>query len=225
VPQWETLRCFVRSWVPSNFPPESRPIHVLDAPKLNWKSKEKDYLRQAEVIADAIDQCPSEWSGIIHVTRKSEAPLLRSRLVRYGIAENRLWVLPQKDRHNRWMGTQKQTEAWEEWKRAFPNAIMISWTHWEGFDGLDEKICIVAKTPFPSTPPGSYEEARLGYSRKFYSQRTAWALQQSLGRTRRGRPEDYDTEDEMRGMVAIADMNYKRVQKYMDDDFLESMVQ
>ena len=216
-------RCMVRR-VPSNFPPSTRPVYILDAPKLGHKSKEEDYLRQAQVIAGAISACPSEWPGIIHITRKSEAPLLRSRLVKYGIDESRLWVLPQQDRHKRWLGTKGQTAAWEEWKRVKPNAIMLSWTHWEGFDGLDEKICIVAKTPFPSTPPGSYEAMRQRYSRKFYNQRTAWALQQALGRTRRGRSEDYDTDNEVRGMVAIADGNYEMVKKWMDDDFVESFV-
>ena len=87
---------------------------------------------------------------------------------------------------------------------------------------LDEKINIVAKCPYPSTS-SEYEKQRRQYSNQFYSQRTAWALQQALGRTRRGRPEDYDIEGEMRGFVAIADGNYARIKGYLDDDFVEAL--
>jgi hypothetical protein len=170
-------RCMVRR-VPSNFPPESRPIHVLDAPKLNWKSKEKDYLRQAEVIADAIDQCPPNWSGIIHVTRIKEAPLLRDRLVRYGVDPNRIWIPPRTDRHGRYLGTQGQVAHWENFLRARRNAIAISWIMQEGYDGVDIDMVFTAKVPFPVCAPGSYEHARMQYSHSFYGLRTAWMFQQ-----------------------------------------------
>jgi hypothetical protein len=219
-------KCMVRR-VPSNFPPETRPIHVLDAPKLNWKSKEKDYLRQAEVIAEAIGECPPEWSGLIHVTRKSEAPLLRERLVKYGIDENRIWIPPQRDRHRRWMGTQRQVEDWERFLHARRDAIAISWMMQEGYDGVDIDMVFTAKVPFPSCLPGSYEEARMKYSRGFYDLRTAWMLQQQQGRNRRGREGDYDRDGVAVKYNAVADGNVlnKRVQKNLDPDFLEALVQ
>ena len=46
-----------------------------------------------------------------------------------------------------------------------------------------------------------------------------------LGRTRRGRAEDYDTADEQRSLVLIADLNYSRVRKYLAPDFMESVKQ
>ena len=52
----------------------------------------------------------------------------------------------------------------------------------------------------------------------------AQQLQQGCGRTRRGREQDYDLNGERRGLVVVADENWHRVRKYLDDDFRESMV-
>jgi len=81
----------------------------------------------------------------------------------------------------------------------------------------------VAKTPFPSLAD-RYEKARLEYDRKYYLQRTAYALEQSCGRTRRGRAEDYDIPGESRGLVAIVDNNYVQVQKYLSEDFRDALI-
>jgi Rad3-related DNA helicase len=209
-----------RHRVPSNFPPSTRPVYILDAPCLGHGSKEEAYQKQADVIADAIKMCPSSWSGIIHVTRKTEAPLLATRLSHRGLS-GRLWTPPLKI-GRRFAGTREQMDAWEQNKKIYPNSIAIAWQFWEGYDGTEEKICIVAKCPYPSTA-SLYEKNRRQYSAQFYNQRTAWALQQALGRTRRGREMDYDTEEEMRGFVAIADGNYSRIVSYLDDDFVEAL--
>jgi Rad3-related DNA helicase len=185
------------------------------------KSKNKDYQRQADEIAGAILGCPDDWCGIVHVTRKAEAGLLADRLARRGL-QDRVWV-PPTEQGGKWLGTQDQVLAWEQRKAEVPNSIMVSWQFWQGFDGLSERICIVAKTPFPSLQ-SEYEKQRMQYSHRFYNQRTAWALIQALGRTRRGREQDYDTEEEMRGYVAIGDGNWTRVKRYLSEDFLEAMV-
>jgi len=208
--------------VPSNFPPSTRPIYILDAPKMSHKSKQEDYDKQASEFARAIRRAPQNWSGFIHVTRKTESRLLGERLEKHGLS-GRLWVPPLKDRRGKFLGTNEQLEMWNKWRDDYPGSIAVSWQFWEGVDGLNEKICGVAKIPFPFLGD-PYEQARMKYSHRMYNQRTAWMLQQSLGRTRRGRPQDYDTEDEMRGMVFIADGNYTRVKSYIDTDFLESMV-
>lgn len=69
-----------------------------------------------------------------------------------------------------------------------------------------------------------YEKARFNTNRRFYLQQAAWDLQQQLSRTRRGEEDDYDTADDMRGLVAIADGNYTRVQKYLSEDFRRSII-
>jgi len=235
------------------YPPARRPVYVLDAPGMGYKSGLSHYKKQAEVIARAILDCPAEWSGIIHVTRKSEAPKLRDRLKKMGLRK-RVWSPPLEQKHcrldcslcpyqeeggcskqGRWFGTNEQAALWTVRKKMVPGSIMVCWQFREGYDGsgmiegvyypeLDEKICIVAKTPFPNLG-NPYEKARQRFSGKFYLQRTAWDLEQALGRTRRGREIDYDLPGDRRGLVAIADGNYVRVQKYLSKGLREAITE
>jgi Rad3-related DNA helicase len=215
------IKDFEGKRVPSMWLPESRPVYILDAPKLNKRSTEADYGRQAQVIADAIKSCPGSWSGIIHVTRKLETRMLAQRLAKNGLAD-RVWPAPEIVR-GRYIGTGERAKLWNERRSRRPNSIAIAWDMWEGYDGLEERITIAAKTPFPSLGD-EFERERMNYSGSLYLQRAAWALEQSLGRTRRGREEDYDTKDERRGMVAIADGNHVRVRKYLSEDFKEALI-
>jgi Rad3-related DNA helicase len=150
-----------------------------------------------------------------------EAGLLADRLARRGL-QDRVWV-PPTEQGGKWLGTQEQMLAWETRKAEIPNSIMCAWQFHEGMDGLQERICIMAKVPFPNLST-EYEKQRMQYSHRFYNQRTAWKLVQALGRTRRGREQDYDTEEEMRGYVAIGDGNWTRVKRYLSEDFLEAMI-
>ena len=204
--------------VPSNFPPEVRPIQVLDVPHLNYKSGEKEYGQQADAIAKAILECPKDWSGIIHVTRKREGPLLAERLAHRGL-QDRVYVTPEGS-------TDAQMAAWTERKKEcngkYGGQLVISWSMFEGVDLLDERICISAKVPYPDTSD-PYEKARQAYSNSFYSQRSAWSLAQSLARTRRGFREDYDFDGKKEQLVAIADGSWTRLRKYLDQDFLDSI--
>lgn len=212
---------WVERRVPNQFGPDRRPIYLLDCPRMSYRSKKKDYDKQATEIAGAIKGCSTEWCGIVHVTRKTEAGYLADRLARLGL-QDRVWV-PPTEQGGKWLGTQDQALAWEQRKALVPNSIMVAWQFFEGFDGLDEKICIIAKVPFPSLT-SEYEKQRMQFSHRFYNQRTAWKLVQALGRTRRGREEDYDIDGEMRGYVAIADMNWTRVKSYLSEDFKEAII-
>jgi len=220
-PEMLARECGIPEWsnivVPNQWAPEVRPVYILDAPAMGRKSIEKDPEapnEQARVIAKAIQQYPDNWSGIIHVTRKSEAPLLAERLAKYGLAD-RVWVPPQES-------TTQQIKAWEERKRHYPGSLMISWAFHVGYDGLDERIAIVAKVQFPFIGE-PYERARLHYDFQLYRQRAAWAMEQSLGRTRRGRPQDYDI-DGVNGFVAIADSQWSQLKKYMSQSILDAIV-
>lgn len=195
--------------IPNQFSPEQRPVFILPAPAMGQKNRDDENAlnEQARVIAEAIKTCPPAWGGIIHVTRKSEAAALAQRLGRYGIG-GRLWTPRATD------STDWAMREWKQFKRRTRGAIAITWAWWEGYDGVDEQICIVAKTPFPNLAD-DYERARMAYSGTMFLQRTAWNLEQALGRTRRGRAEDYDAPGERRGLVAIADGNWTRAQKYM----------
>lgn len=201
--------------IPSQWLPETRLVHALDVPHMGQSAKESDFEYQADAIAQAVKSCPSDWSGFIHVTRVREAPLLAQRLARRGL-QNRIWVPPVA------IGTDLRIEKWEQFKRRNPGALAISWDLWEGIDALDEKICIAAKVPYFDIS-SEYETERLHYDGKMYKQRAAWKLEQGLGRTRRGRPEDYDLDGEVRGFVAIADGSWRGVQKYLSESLREAI--
>jgi Rad3-related DNA helicase len=203
--------------VPNRFNPEERKVHVLDVPRMGYKSTLLDYDKQAQAIADAILDCPGEWSGLVHVTRKREAQLLAKRLADKGLGD-RMWIMPGWD--GTYTPTDEQVSAWDRRRREVPNSICVTWALWEGYDGTEEKINIVAKVPFPFLG-SEYERERLSYSNKWYLQRAAYQLEQGCGRTRRGFEEDYGDEN---GFVAIADANVTRVEKYLSKSAQEALV-
>ena len=83
-----------------------------------------------------------------------------------------------------------------------------------------------AKVPFPLMgSPGSYPNAWMRYSGKRYRQRAATSLAQQMGRTRRGRPQDYDVNGKLNGACAIADGALPMVKKYLPQDIQEALVE
>ncbi|GIW60769.1 MAG: hypothetical protein KatS3mg087_1835 [Patescibacteria group bacterium] len=198
------------------WPPEHRPIYDLGAPRIGRKSTPADYEEQAKLIANAIAQCDESWPGLIHVTSIEEAERLYYRLKTSGKAglNYRVFLCPR-------ASTNEAVEAWKERKKVVPNSIMVSWMLWEGYDGVDEKINIVAKVPYPNIGD-LYERERMRFDGKFFLQRTAWQFIQGLGRTRRS-AEDYDVSGQ-NGFVAIADGNWTRIRKYIPESILESIV-
>ena len=209
--------------VPSRFPPESQPVHVLDCPAMGSKADDAAFEKQADEIAKAILAQPHEWSGLVLVTRKSEAKLLADRLARRGL-QDRVWVTPGADAGT-YTPTDKQSAAWEQRKRQVGNSLCLTWAFGTGFDGLQEKICIAAKTPFPMYgSENSFEAAWRQYNRKRYTWVTACMLAQWLGRTRRGRVGDYDLNGKINGYVAIADSSWSQTQSYLPKIVLDSVV-
>lgn len=202
--------------VPSLFPKEQRPVLALDVPSMGRGATDKEIGKRADEIAKAVKQCPPTWSGIIHVTSMKEAPELAKMLGHRGL-QDRVWVAPTG------IGTDKMIEAWRCQRDKVPGSLNISWAFWEGYDGREEKISIVAKMPFPYLGD-EYEVARRNYNAQLYLQRTAWAAEQGCGRSRRGRSEDYDTDTEKRGLVALADGSYRMVKKFFSESFRESII-
>lgn len=205
--------------VESNWKPEVRPVHVLDAPKMGVSAVAKNpkaFDHQAEVISKFIKQYPDDWHGLILVTRRSEAQELTTRLCRNGLSY-RIWPFPLKS-------TDEQLASWEVQKRRHKGQIGISWSTWEGFNGLDERILVIAKVPFGSLgAEGSYDRERMYYDPKFYRLEASLKLEQGCGRIRRGRPEDYDLSGVTKA-VAIADGDLPQVKKYLSKAFTESLV-
>lgn len=208
--------------VPNQWAPYTRPVHVLDTPAMNYKTSNSGKVKQARAIADAVlHTCPDTWSGIVHVTKKTEAYALRDKLAWMGLAD-RVWCTPEKDVFGYNLGTQEQVKLWHERLRSIPNSIAITWQLWEGYDGTDERICIVAKVPYPYLGD-EYERERMEFSRKTYMQRAARRIAQAIGRTRRGRPGDYDSFDQINGFVAVADINVVRILSFLPLDILKAM--
>lgn len=203
--------------VPHQFSPVMRRVRVLDAPRMNWKSGDAEYRQQAKVIASAVREAPSSWSGIIHTVSRVQAQRLHGLLDR--MLSGRMYL----DRDD--LPTEQSVAEWQQWRdyhgKRQSGQIVVSWRMGEGYDGLEERICILAKTPFPNTGD-LYEKRRMDYDTRFYLQRTAWAVEQALGRTRRGRVQDYGDEN---GLVAVADGNWTRVRSFLSESFREAILQ
>lgn len=214
--------------VPHRFPPSSRPVYVLDAPRMGGgpkgetdRQRELRFDKQADVIADFIKEWPKSWSGLIHVTRIREEVALAHRLQARGL-DGRIWHLTEKQEN--YIPTDSQLAAWENRRRRVPNSLLISCSFGEGYDGLDERIDVSAKVPFPRMgDEGSYEREWMGYSPRRYHLEAAKRLAQALGRTRRGRPQDYD-DGEVRGAVAVADGSFGRVKSKLPLDVQDALV-
>lgn len=209
--------------VPNRWAPETRPVHILDVPSMGRSATTKNpslFDLQAERIATAIQEQPHDWPGLILVTRKSEAKYLGERLMKLGLSD-RIFIMPGAD--GSYTPTEQQVQLWEHRKKIKPNSICISWSMFTGYDGLDEKILIIAKTPWAYLGD-PFENERMKANGKMFHQRAAWTLEQGLGRTRRGRPQDYDLDGEKAGYVAIADGSWNKVQKYLSESTREAIV-
>jgi len=204
--------------VPNQFGPKQRPVHILDVPSMGQSVTEAGRVKHAEVIAKSINGCPADWSGIIHVTSWKSAWDLRNRLSKAGVKPQRLFI---PDRG----GTNKQIAQWNEVKGQSKGMLVITPSMNAGVDLLEERICIIAKVPWGYAEPGTYSWERIQFSNKFYRWQTASDLEQRCGRTRRGRPEDYDSEWQVNGYVAIADGSFRKMGlgKSCSNDFNDSL--
>ena len=146
---------------------------------------------------------------------------LSKRLAMRGLADR---IYPMVNADMTTMPTEQQLAAWNEHKLRVPNAIGVSCNFWQGVDGRQEKILIVAKVPWPSLS-SDFERARMTYSGKTFYWRTACMLEQGLGRTRRGNYEDYEVDGLHQGLVAIADSDWKRVQSYLSQSLRDAIVE
>jgi Rad3-related DNA helicase len=204
--------------VPPRFGPERQPVYDIGAPKMGRAAKPSAYLEQARLIAKAIHSAPKTWSGIIHVTRWKETKLLADRLAKHGLGD-RVWT------PTPGWSTNYQVKMWDQRRRRVPGSLIITPSFFEGYNGLDEEMCFIAKCPFPYL--GSrYNRARKDADGKQYLQETAWDLEQATGRTRRGREIDYDTPERKAGLVVIADGSARArgVFKYLSQAKQDSIV-
>jgi len=205
--------------VPNQWPPQSRPVHVLDVPSQGAKATESARQKQADAIAKIINECPSDWSGVVHLTSWKGCWDLRGRLVKAGLNAKRLFI-PQRG------GTNKQMDEWNHVRENGRGMLILSPSMHSGVDLLRERVNICAKVPFGFFMPSTYEWERMQYSNRFYRWQTASTLEQQMGRTRRGREEDYDTDFERRGLCVIADGSFQKMgmQKSCSEGFNEVLI-
>lgn len=203
--------------VPSVWDASVRPVIIpSDIPRMGYTSTVQEKTSQALRIAREIKKYPSDWSGVIHVSSKQGAKDLAALLARFGL-QDRVWT-PTEGR-----STEQVAADWTIRKQKVSGSLAVAWAWQEGVDLTEERICIVAKVQFPSLGD-DYEKARMSYDGQFYLQRTAWKVEQSLGRTRRGEAEDYNLNGEVSQLVMIADGNWTRVQKYLSQNLKDSIV-
>ena len=208
------IQRFVSRDVESPYPISSRPIMDLGVPILGERSPGSAWQKQGDIIAKLFHDNDPSWSGIIHTTSEVKARGLAKILHSRGL-QDRVYV-------PRRIATDHQVEEWHREMRKNPGAIAIAWSLWEGYNGTEEKINVVAKTPYPNLGD-LYEKIRADEYKAFYKQRTAWSLVQGLGRTRR-LESDYDTEDSINGIVAIADGGYMTIRKFIPKYIRDSIV-
>lgn len=198
--------------VPNIWPPSSRPIYDLGGPRMSYKNTPQELMKHAQVIAQALDQCNPEWTGIIHTNSKAKALALRERLSR--LVKRPLWVPPFD------IGTEQALNEWLMFRQKNRGAIGLVYSFTEGIDLGDDQISIVAWLSWPSFGD-AYEKARFDFDTKAALGRVANHLVQALGRVRRGREQDYQPGA---NFVGIADGNWQRVKGFLSQDILESVV-
>ena len=195
--------------VPNVYPAPMRRIWDLNVPSMNYRSTEEDRDRQAKIIADSIKSQPTHWSGVVHVTSKRQPCDDMAQRLRYNGID--IFIPPKE------APTEVQLQSW--YRNRQPGRICIAWSFHEGVDLGDDQICITAKVPYASIAEG-YEQARVDYSPEFYRQQTAWKLEQSVGRVRRGRLEHYIPSQKF---VAVADRSWRGLKRLLSEDFKQSI--
>jgi Rad3-related DNA helicase len=194
--------------VPNIWPVPSRLIYDLGGPSINYKSSEEDRQRQAELIASVLSP---DKSGVIHVSSKSQAYELATRLSNF---DNDYYDFYYSEPG--W-GTDKQIECWYDERQ--PGTYCISWNFHEGVDLGEDEINIVAKIPYVSLG-SNYEKAKLEYDPQWYKEQAAMKFEQALGRNRRGKPEHYGRGSRQ---VYIADSAWHSLKTLLSDNIRKTI--
>jgi Rad3-related DNA helicase len=198
--------------VPSAFPPEAMPVHAYsDAPALSHSTTQLGWRKWADVIRRIVNGCNPKWSGIIHVSSRSQAFSLANALSRDRKLQDRVYVPEGKS-------TGEKIQSWQNRKKKVPNTLAIAYSFHMGLDAYDDEINIIGKVPFATLD--EFGKALLNYDPIIYQHDAAVLTEQASGRIRRGRPEHYEESGEpTRKFVAIADNNYIRITDQFSDHF------
>ena len=203
--------------VPNQWPASSRPIVALDCPPMGAASVRKHPRypdMQARAVGELLKEYPGEL-GLLHTTSKWKARNLAKLLGANGL-QDRVWVTPE-------VGTDKQMAAWHRAKQSRPGLVAIAWSWWEGVDVGDVRVNVVTQIPWAYLGD-SYQMAKMKHDRAAFDQDAAHAVEQGTGRNRRGEVQHYFTNGNQGNVVALADGNWQRLEKFYSESFRESVV-
>ncbi len=198
--------------VPNVWPGPMRPILDLDVPAMTYKATEDDRREHARVIANTINDCPSEWNGLIHVTSKIKARDLGQRLK--NLTGRPVWI-PDND-----MDTEWALAKWLEFDKRHRGALACTWNMHEGIDLPNLNINITAFVPYPDLGD-RFEKLRFDFDPRAAQVRVANTMQQEQGRNRRGHEAHYGGIADK--LNAIADSKWRRLKWAMSQDFIEAI--
>lgn len=198
--------------VPNVWPGVMRPILDLNAPAMTYKATEDDRREHARVIANAINDCPANWNGLVHVTSKAKARDLGQRL--RNLTDRPVWI-PDND-----MGTEWALSKWLEFDKRHRGALACTWNMHEGIDLPNLNINITAFVPYPDLGD-KFEKLRFDFDPRAAQVRVANTMQQEQGRNRRGHEAHYGQDADK--LNAIADGKWTRLKWALSEDFKEAI--
>ena len=166
--------------IPNLFPPENRPIHMLNTGDMGAKNVERDLPLVKAQIKAILDGKHANDKGLIHCVSYK----LRDEIMK--VAPHRMVTHNEKDR----------VERLEYFKRSKSNLVMVSPSMDRGVSlkGDEARFVILAKAPFLSLGDRMVK-ARLetaGVGRLWYTSMTIQTLEQMAGRGMRSRDDHCD---------------------------------
>lgn len=200
--------------VPNSIPPLDRPIENLSSPSYTAKSDYQERLYHAQIIANRINQCPDNWTGLIHVTSKNMAKEMAQFL---GKMTNRpVWTPPENK------GTEHALSECESFLSNRRNGLVVTWQFYEGVDMGNINIVVSARIPYPdfSEP---FEKQRFDFDKRSANSRVANLLEQQQGRNRRGYSHHYGPSAEK--LNCLADSKWTRLRSSLSKDFTDAIIE
>lgn len=198
---------------PNPIKAEMRPVYDLNCPPITHKSTSRDYLKQAEILANVFQSKPDYWNGMLHFPSKQKTWDCANLMTKM---TGRPVYVPD-EQHS----TDEAYSAWLEFEQDNTGAIACVWQFDTGIDAGNVNINICAGVPYPNFGD-RYEKARFDYSPGEARIRVANALEQIMGRNRRGFDEHYGPFAEK--FNGIADGKWVKLRSAFDKDFIKSIV-
>lgn len=198
--------------MPNPFPPESRPVHDLDAPKITAKTPLSECRQHAQMIADIFNGKSDHWNGIVHMPSKKKSEDWAEWL--FQMTRRPVWT-PKRD-----LGTDEAQRQWMKFESENTGAIAVTWNMMTGIDGKNININICGCVPYPNFGD-RFQRARFDYNPGEARVRVANVIEQQMGRNRRGFDEHYGKDAEK--FNGIADGKWARLKSAFDKDFLTSI--